>query len=145
MIGVLEALQRQLQMCLACILWCITTQEGEKGKEGNVCVCVGGGVWVRAGIHACMHACASACAGTNAWAPRSFSHSFYLSHRVHKYFSVRAGAWQTAWERRSDLLEFIRSAGGLGTMLNYRRLGDYDDNNLVERYLNDKGVQVGDV
>eukprot|EP00884_Botryococcus_braunii_P019093 jgi/Botrbrau1/5868/Bobra.0366s0047.1 len=54
---------------------------------------------------------------------------------------IFAGLWQTAWERRSDLLAFIKASGGLGTTLNYRRIGDYDDSNLVEKYLNKPSVQ----
>ena len=53
-----------------------------------------------------------------------------------------AGQWKEASRQRELLLAYLQQQSGAGTMLDTRRLRDYDADALVDQYLNLKDVQV---
>lgn len=55
-----------------------------------------------------------------------------------------AGLWAAAHARREALLDYITRAGGLATLMDYRRTHDYDSDKLVDQYLNQPEVKVID-
>lgn len=52
------------------------------------------------------------------------------------------GLWASAHSRREALLDYITRAGGLATLMDYRRTQDYDSDKLVDQYLNQPEVKV---
>ena len=52
------------------------------------------------------------------------------------------GAWAVASEQRAHLLTYIQNCSGVGTLLDYRRVRDYDADDSVSRYLNQGPVKV---
>ncbi|KAK9839984.1 hypothetical protein WJX74_001476 [Apatococcus lobatus] len=54
---------------------------------------------------------------------------------------IDAGLWASAHARREALLDYITRAGGLATLMDYRRTHDYDSDKLVDKYLNQPEVK----
>ena len=52
------------------------------------------------------------------------------------------GQWSEASRHRELLLAYLQQESGAGTLLDTRRTRDYDADNLVDQYLNQKNVQV---
>ena len=50
--------------------------------------------------------------------------------------------WVEAHKQREALLGYIQECSGIGTPLDPRRSGDYDENKLVDQFLNKKDVKV---
>ena len=55
---------------------------------------------------------------------------------------VMTGQWKEASRQRELLLAYLQRESGVGTLLDTRRIRDYDADNLVDQYLNLKDVQV---
>ena len=53
-----------------------------------------------------------------------------------------AGLWAAAHSRREALLDFITRSGGLATLMDYRRIHDYDSDKLTDQYLDQADVKV---
>ena len=53
-----------------------------------------------------------------------------------------AGQWREASRHRELLLAYLQQESGVGTLLDTRRAREYDADNLVDQYLNQKDVQV---